>query len=655
MVGPSKILTVSYGTFSCTLEGFDDPFSTMREIAEYFRDLAAEDRYFGAEPPTPDAEMLHRIAEREVRKRVEARVEEDGIVLRQVEGKPSAPAAAPEPAAAPQLAPEPAAPPAEEAAESVAAKLARIRAAAAQDIAHDRDTYVEDASAEDISVGTPISAAFQDVEEEPPAEEAAEEIEEEATTPEAREEAATEEEHEESESKATTQAEPAQAEAGAAGETAGEETDEEVEEDPAATPAPDRIAIARVVRIRRSQFKAAVMAEEFQEAPEEAEKAGPEAAQAPAEEKEETREEPTAPQTSSEPQEPDQPSEEEAAQAAGAEVQEPAGEESPEEAAPPAAEETAGETPEKSEKPAAGAERAETEETEEPEKSPEPESSLSPEDEAELRATLEQIQREAEAERRAEKEGRALLEQQDIESSPNSVSRILEVTNSELEESEGSRRRSAIAHLKAAVAATRADKQLSRRKAEEEAEELNQYREDLARVVRPRRPAEAGRPAERRMPPLMLVSEQRVDLPSQGQPAPERGGAVRPRRITTGNLALDEHGDAGMGEGEAQENIFRDERTFTEFARRTGATELIDQMEAAAAYFTFIEGRPHFNRPQVMRAVAALNENKDFSREEGLRAFGRLLRSGRIVKVGRGRFRVSEASRFNPDARVAGE
>jgi hypothetical protein len=55
MAKANKTLTVSYGAFSCTVAGFDDPLATLGAVTEYFKELAAEDRSFGAEPVKPRA------------------------------------------------------------------------------------------------------------------------------------------------------------------------------------------------------------------------------------------------------------------------------------------------------------------------------------------------------------------------------------------------------------------------------------------------------------------------------------------------------------------------------------------------------------------------------------------------------------------------
>jgi hypothetical protein len=47
-------------------------------------------------------------------------------------------------------------------------------------------------------------------------------------------------------------------------------------------------------------------------------------------------------------------------------------------------------------------------------------------------------------------------------------------------------------------------------------------------------------------------------------------------------------------------------------------------------------------------------ENEGFNREDSLRSFGQLLRSGKIQKIKGGRFTVSEDIGFKPDERAAG-
>ena len=73
------------------------------------------------------------------------------------------------------------------------------------------------------------------------------------------------------------------------------------------------------------------------------------------------------------------------------------------------------------------------------------------------------------------------------------------------------------------------------------------------------------------------------------------------------------------------------------------------------AYTAFVEGQPHFSRPEIMKRVARVDPALQLSRVAGLRSFGLLLRQGKIRKLQRGQFTVTEATRFNPAHRIAGQ
>ena len=249
-----------------------------------------------------------------------------------------------------------------------------------------------------------------------------------------------------------------------------------------------------------------------------------------------------------------------------------------------------------------------------------------PEDEEEaLQSELAAVAQDAQDSRSA-RQGRDVLPDAD-----DAMSRIMDKADRQMSEPEGNRRRNAIAQLRAAVAATEAARQLGDRGESAETAE-NAFRDDLEQAVRPRRasslPRTEARTERPRPAPLKLVASQRVDAPAL------RVTPVQPRRVSSSDTA--DQSDAS---------------SFAAFAEKMGAKNLPDLLEAAAAYTAFVEGIEDFSRPQIMKKVQA-TATESFSREDGLRSFGTLLRQGRISKVRNGRFQVAEDTRFKPEQRA---
>lgn len=826
MNGASKILTVSYGTFSCTLEGFDDPFNTMKAIAEYFRDLAAEDRYFGAEPPTPDAAMLHRIAEREIQRRVEAKIQENGVVLRASDGAvplvAEAPVSAPPVAEAlrPSVAPAPvvappvvAAPAAEPAvapaalpvAETVAEKLSRLRsevaatpaaaapAATMPFVSFAIPDYIEDDLTDSALDGlafegdapladdladviepevAPAAAVAEDVAEDlaeaedylPETETvAAETVDGGADVPVAEEDAlaavmaAVPSEAAPVEADDLAVALAADAEENAAPAPVLPETvdiaadayaddlpgsllaalatkaeaamDEAAAQDGAQGDAAPVVADAAPVA-QTDDLDAAFLAslqdltvEELAEAPPEVEaesatvvpedseavvaEAAPVAAPERPEDAVDAVAEGIAAEAVPQPAAPEPrfdavekvqrararvirirrgetESEAFVAEAAAPVAEQPA---APVPAAPVSAtpepetifaeQDVAAEPGEEAEIASIFAEVAEEAAT--PAEAAAQDEALtdaldallSAEDEAELQRELAAL-RDNDQDVGADRTDQVsqLVMQQDARrsfegpSADEALGRLMQQTASEMEGSETKRRQSAIAHLKAAVAATVAERKVTGEATADTAtvSRLARYRDDLARVVKSALPGRGGvaAPNGERPAPLVLVSEQRIDRP-RAAPAPQPAtapGPVRPRRVTASTVGMRATAEAAQFGFDEDEDDLVDEpaattapQGFSEFVERVGAQSLEEILEASAAYLAGVEGRPQFSRTQLMRRASVIVPGGTLQREDGLRSFGTLLRDGRIAKIKRGVFTLSDGSSYLAEAR----
>ncbi len=781
MVNTSKILTVSYGTFSCTLEGFDDSFETMKAIAEYFRDLAADDRYFGAEPPTPDADMLARIAEREIARQVEARQDQGGIVLRAAEAASLAtPAEMATPA--PDQATDVYTPDAGDAAQDLQpaeeASAAQPEAGTEYTPAAPGDVVFQQPAIADPVVTQTANAPAKDVVAEPPVETAETVVDEAADDMVADtvvddQVAPAEETVETVEPVPDMAAEMGETDDSAADGPAIEDDDiETAEEFFQNSPGPDAptvyesetveelVADPESITAKLTRIRSVVLQNdqpEEQEDYSEDEHAQDFLSETAAELGAALAMDDVAELNGADTFEEDSETSEQ--QVAGDEVEAPVAETSdaaggddlkdvlsrlaknsvPEDAESresieindenqddqPSAEvideteasEADADVSDHDEMPArlsarmrrgqnTEADAATTDEMVNDDRSDDAsdlmqsdastavdvsgnDQSLTPEQEEELQRELAEVEADllsidmndddsttdaalAEADEDAAeadlvsadadeevdeadlvsadadedagearepaqpssaRDGRHKFETADGQTD---ISRIFDEADSQLEKPESNQRRSAIQHLRAAVAATRAEKKAGSDL--EKGVDDTPYRSDLASVVRPNRPntaegARSERPVEARPAPLKLVAEQRVDIAQE---------PIRPRRIAATE-------SAGGQEQTAEEG----DNSFSDYAREMGATQLPDLLEAAAAYMSDVEGRSQFSRPMLMHKVAEI-ERENFSREDGLRSFGQLLRDGKIQKIKGGRFTVTDETEFRGDRRHAG-
>lgn len=732
-------LTVSYGTFACTLEGFDDAFATMKAIAEYFRELTEVSPTFGAIPPSPDAAELQRIAERGLQRRVSARVEERNVFLRPEDGAAENTADI-FPTGKADIGPPP---------DGVAARLVRLRNAVlatrspedgASSIfgeeAEGESASAEDAAPVEDSGFPPIAAIVED----PPEDAGIPDFatarqptsfeDEDGEESGVREVAERHEDDREQRDERTSAPERPEShgsdEAVAPDAVASDqpaETDEarvapDLQDDNAealeptqagnesSTPPPDEDGIAEALALTADEHDASddgdsdrmpeapAVEEALEDAPvaspvptPRAGSAAPGAAEVDIQTASDEPPDPAAtPQTDADgnpvdqaetaPGSPSEAAGELSVDSDGADAHLPPRHDAPD--APMATHETHAPVARQATAAAAvgtvaerlrtlllqrrvaapaapGAEPAPDGERRGAETRGDGTAGVRDEHEETASTSIAPSDTGAEYGPRRLRDGRSILEGIDRSEREAEVERIVETTRSRFEGEDSQRRVSAFAHLKAAVAATEAERTLGNTTATSadaaDTDPADRYRDDLSRAVMPL-PGNTGRTAGGR-PPLVLLETQRVE------PAPNQASSIE---RSVANLIGAQGGKReGIDDDRPVYPLDDDlppgvvpEVSFPDFVAAEGADTLADLMEAAAAYLTVHEGRQTFSRPQIMRKLALLGGATEGGREDGLRAFGALLREGRINKLGRGMFAISKKSSYGTGLRGTG-
>lgn len=94
MTDQTQILDVTYGTFSCRLEGFDDSVETMKQIVGYFHELAGHETFLNTALRAPDMDELERLTAAQSGGTVAAALDDGKLTLRlhDAAAEPDAPA-----------------------------------------------------------------------------------------------------------------------------------------------------------------------------------------------------------------------------------------------------------------------------------------------------------------------------------------------------------------------------------------------------------------------------------------------------------------------------------------------------------------------------------------------------------------------------------